>query len=62
MDGYSHTLDFERFAARRAQPLHRHLKNLYRKKRRLSILEHKAQRRTAIVPRRNGSKKLECNG
>jgi hypothetical protein len=25
MDGYSHTLDLERFAARRTQPLHRHL-------------------------------------
>ena len=31
MDGYSHTLDLARFAARRAQPLHRQLKNLYRK-------------------------------
>jgi predicted metalloendopeptidase len=31
MDGYSHTLDLAIFAARRAQPLHRQLKNLYRK-------------------------------
>jgi uncharacterized protein (DUF3084 family) len=31
MDGYIHTLDLARFAARRAQPLHRQLKNLYRK-------------------------------
>jgi hypothetical protein len=30
MDGYSHTLDLARFAARKAQPLHRQLKNLYR--------------------------------
>jgi transposase len=30
MDGYSHTLDLERFTARNAQPLHRQLKNLYR--------------------------------
>jgi hypothetical protein len=30
MDGYSHTLDLERFAARKAQPLHRKLQNLYR--------------------------------
>jgi hypothetical protein len=30
MDVYSHTLDLARFAARRAQPLHRHLQNLYR--------------------------------
>jgi hypothetical protein len=30
MDGYSQTLDLERFAARKAQPLHRQLKNLYR--------------------------------
>jgi hypothetical protein len=30
MDGYNHTLDLERFAARKAQPLHRQLKNLYR--------------------------------
>jgi hypothetical protein len=30
MDGYSHTLDLARFAARRAQPLHRQLKNIYR--------------------------------
>jgi hypothetical protein len=33
MDGYSHTLDLARFAARREQPLHRQLKNLYRKNR-----------------------------
>jgi hypothetical protein len=33
MDGCSHTLDLERFSARRAQPVHRHLKNLYRKNR-----------------------------
>jgi hypothetical protein len=33
MDGYSHTLDLARFAARRAQPLHRQLKNLYRQNR-----------------------------
>jgi hypothetical protein len=33
MDGYSHTLDLARFATRRAHPLHRHLKNLYRKNR-----------------------------
>jgi hypothetical protein len=31
MDGYNHTLDLARFAARRAQPLHKQLKNLYRK-------------------------------
>jgi hypothetical protein len=31
MDGYSHTLDLARFVARRSQPLHRQLKNLYRK-------------------------------
>jgi predicted RNase H-like nuclease (RuvC/YqgF family) len=31
MDGYKHTLDLARFAARKAQPLHRQLKNLYRK-------------------------------
>jgi hypothetical protein len=30
MDGYSHTLDLARFATRKAQPLHRQLKNLYR--------------------------------
>jgi hypothetical protein len=30
MDGYSHTLDLERFTARKAQPLHRQLKNLHR--------------------------------
>jgi chemotaxis regulatin CheY-phosphate phosphatase CheZ len=30
MDGYSHTLDLARFAARKAQPLHRQLQNLYR--------------------------------
>jgi hypothetical protein len=30
MDGYNHTLDLARFAARKAQPLHRQLKNLYR--------------------------------
>jgi hypothetical protein len=30
MDGYTHTLDLERFAARKAQPLHRKLQNLYR--------------------------------
>jgi len=33
MDGYSHTLDLARFVARRAQPLHRKLKNLYRQNR-----------------------------
>jgi hypothetical protein len=33
MDGYNHTLDLAIFAARRAQPLHRKLKNLYRKNR-----------------------------
>ena len=33
MDGYNHTLYLARFAARRAQPLHRQLKNLYRKNR-----------------------------
>jgi hypothetical protein len=32
MDGYSHTLDLERFVVRRAQPLHRQLKNIYRYK------------------------------
>jgi hypothetical protein len=31
MDGYIHTLDLARFVARRTQPLHRHLQNLYRK-------------------------------
>jgi hypothetical protein len=31
MDGYSHTLDLARFVARKAQPLHRQLKNLYKK-------------------------------
>jgi hypothetical protein len=31
MDGYSDTLDLARFAARRAQPLHRQVKNIYRK-------------------------------
>jgi hypothetical protein len=30
MDGYSHTLDLEIFVARRAQPLHRQRRNLYR--------------------------------
>jgi len=30
MDGYSHTHDLARFTARKAQPLHRKLKNLYR--------------------------------
>jgi dephospho-CoA kinase len=30
MDGYSHTLELKRFAARKAQPLHRKLQNLYR--------------------------------
>ena len=30
MDGYSHTIDLARFAARRTQTLHRHLQNLYR--------------------------------
>jgi hypothetical protein len=30
IDGYSHTLDLARFAARRAQPLHRHIKNICR--------------------------------
>jgi hypothetical protein len=33
MDGYNHTLDLARFAARKAQPLHRQLKNLYRQNR-----------------------------
>jgi predicted RNase H-like nuclease (RuvC/YqgF family) len=33
MDGYSHTLDLERFAARKAQPLHTQLQNLYRQNR-----------------------------
>ena len=33
MDGYSHTLELEIFAARRNQTLHRHLQNLYRKNR-----------------------------
>jgi phage shock protein A len=33
MDGYSHTVDLARFVARRAQPLHRQLKNLYRQNR-----------------------------
>jgi predicted RNase H-like nuclease (RuvC/YqgF family) len=32
MDGYNHTLELARFAARKAQPLHRQLKNLYRQK------------------------------
>jgi len=31
MYGYNHTLDLAIFVARRAQPLHRKLKNLYRK-------------------------------
>jgi hypothetical protein len=31
MYGYKHTLEIERFAARKDQPLHRQLKNLYRK-------------------------------
>ena len=30
IDGYNHTLDLARFVARRGQPLHRQLKNLYR--------------------------------
>ena len=30
MHGYNHTLDLSRFAARKAQHLHRQLKNLYR--------------------------------
>jgi hypothetical protein len=33
MDCYNHTLDLARFAVRKAQPLHRHLKNVYRKNR-----------------------------
>jgi hypothetical protein len=33
MDGYNHTLDLERFVARKAQPLHRQLKNIYRQNR-----------------------------
>jgi hypothetical protein len=33
MDGYNHTLDLARFAARKAQPLHRQLQNLYRQNR-----------------------------
>jgi hypothetical protein len=32
MDGYSHTLYLEIFVARRVQPLHRKLKNLYQQK------------------------------
>jgi hypothetical protein len=31
MEGYSDTLDLEKFAVRRVQPLHRNLQNLYRK-------------------------------
>ena len=30
MEGYSDTLDLEKFVARRVQPLHRQLQNLYR--------------------------------
>jgi hypothetical protein len=30
MDGYSHTLDLERFSTRKVNPLHRKLQNLYR--------------------------------
>jgi dsDNA-specific endonuclease/ATPase MutS2 len=33
MDMYNNTLDLERFAARRAQPLHKKLKNLYKQNR-----------------------------
>jgi hypothetical protein len=33
MDGYNHTLDLERFATQKAQPLHRKLQNLYRQNR-----------------------------
>jgi RecJ-like exonuclease len=33
MDGYIHTLDLERFATRKDQPLHMQLQNLYRKNR-----------------------------
>jgi hypothetical protein len=33
MDGYNKTLDLPRFAARKAHPLHRQLKNIYRKNR-----------------------------
>jgi uncharacterized protein YfcZ (UPF0381/DUF406 family) len=33
MDNYNNTLDLARFAARRALPLHKQLKNLYRKNR-----------------------------
>ena len=33
MDGYNHTLDLERFATQKAQPLHRQLQNLYRQNR-----------------------------
>jgi len=33
VDGYNHTLDLERFAARRFHPIHKQLKNLYRKNR-----------------------------
>jgi hypothetical protein len=29
MDGYNHTLNLARFAARKVQPLHRQLKNIY---------------------------------
>jgi hypothetical protein len=33
MDGYNHTVDLAKFPSRKAQPLHRQLKNLYRKNR-----------------------------
>jgi hypothetical protein len=33
MDGYSHTLDLEIFSARRALPLHKQLKKIYRQNR-----------------------------
>jgi len=33
MDMYNETLDLERFSARRALPLHKQLKNLYKKNR-----------------------------
>jgi hypothetical protein len=31
MEGYNDILDLEKFVARRVQPLHRKLQNLYRK-------------------------------
>ena len=41
MDGYNHTLDLAKFAARKAQPLHRQLKNLYRQNRDFSSQNRK---------------------